>query len=82
MADLTKEALEGYEAHPHAKRPYYATSDSGAAWELGRMCRILGWRAPTGVRPSRGYRYHCSGRIALVKWIAGEASITWEGDNA
>lgn len=81
MTNLTDKALEGFDADPSASRPYYATSDSGAAWEIGRwLAKRNGGERPKSCRSSRGYTYHFStitetGKVK-VEWRDGRAHIT------
>lgn len=47
MADMTAEALQGYEAAEDARCPFLATSDSFNAWCVGRAMAEQGWNKPT-----------------------------------
>ena len=54
-ADLTAVALEGYQAPRGTPCPYLPTSDSAAAWNVGRWLEATGRPQPSEVRRSRGY---------------------------
>jgi hypothetical protein len=84
--DLTDRAFQGFMALPDAKRPYYATSDAGAAWEIGRDCLKRNLGSPKEVLSSRGYNYNViftngSKMVARVDWKDGAAIIHWTARN-
>jgi hypothetical protein len=46
---LTKEAQQGYNAHPDTRNPFLFTSLSSDAWELGKELRAAGAPEPNKV---------------------------------
>lgn len=58
--DLTAQAMEGYTAGNGAACPYYKSSATGMAWQVGAMLRRTGRTAPRNVRMGRGYHVHAN----------------------
>jgi hypothetical protein len=65
-ADLTAQAMEGYEASAHAKCPYLWSSPAAMAWRIGQWLKATGRSAPRMVRTSRGYGLRVNDM--LVRW--------------
>jgi hypothetical protein len=66
--DLTDQACEGFEAKPGERCPYLYSSNTSAAWHIGRWLSEQGGEKPRGVRASRGYTYHVNGFKVRIDW--------------
>jgi hypothetical protein len=74
---LTAEAHQGYDAPAGARSPYLSTSDSDAAWRIGRWMAEAGNPRPREVRAGRGYSYWVDDRLALVTYGPLDWSVDW-----
>ncbi len=73
--ELTDEALKGYRSSIFDSCPFYASSDSAAAWQIGRWMRLPDQGAPQSVKASRGYSYRVDGKLISVRWNGDAVAI-------
>ncbi|MGE0741730.1 MAG: hypothetical protein AB7O98_10330 [Hyphomonadaceae bacterium] len=76
MRDLTRFALEGYDAEEAAEPPYTHGSSAFLAWRVGQWLKRNGGVKPTAVSAEEGYAVRVDGvKVMIPAGATGEPMI-------